>query len=716
MNRFFIVLFALSAGSVLPLKTDKKKSEKALITVMFNGDNPVNSFIPDQSIGGAIDGHEKGDIGVMMSPRNIKSMLSSGIQMLSYRLRTELGIEAWHWNPSGHWSDSKNQRGYWISDTVSKKPIELSYGHALPRRGSTFDQANNKGYSRIDDGDMNSFWKSNPYLDSLFTGQPNSSHEQWIAIDLGKKEMVNQLEIYWADPYADDIRLEFASDESVSLFNRVDILNPYQDGMWKPLPVSKIHLTHGGKTVIQFSDRPVKMRVLRVVFLKSSHTALPGHMDKRDSCGYAIREIKLGLSDKGVFRNLVRYGKTNKTQSVIFPSTTDPWHRAKDKDYNTEQPGVDFIFKSGLAGTQPSLFATGIVYDVPENALSLLSYLGAKKYAIFGMELGEEPDGQYISPTDFTELYAQFAKRIKESDPNLPLGGPSFEGLLEEGNIVKKWPAQFLGCLKERDEMNLINFFSFEWYPLDDVCLPASPQLLQEPRQLSLAIRSLHDGGLAENFPIYITESGYSVLAAEPEVRIEGALLNADVIGQFFELKGGKIFIYGWEPSWLINESNGCGGYGNLEFFGLDDNGEIKFLTGLYYSTWLCLKKWAQPGDQSLKIYNATCSVNDEEGNRVITAYPLCRPDGKWSILLINKSDKKGFNVNINVVDATGRSVPLDMNADLYQFSEREFKWQANEEKGHPIRSKTPEAVHLQDDNLNGVEIPAYSVSVICQR
>jgi hypothetical protein len=387
-----------------------------------------------------------------------------------------------------------------------------------------------------------------------------------------------------------------------------------------------------------------------------------------------------------------------------------------DIDYNTEQPGIDFIFKSGLTGSQPSLFATGLVYDVPENALALLAYLKGKNYAISGMELGEEPDGQYISPKDFTELYSQYARRIKESDPNLPLGGPSFEGLLEGGTVIKKWPSQFLGCLREREEMNLINFFSFEWYPLDDVCLPASPQLLQEPGQLSLAIKSLHDGGLPDNLPIYITESGYSVLAAEPEVRIEGALLNADVIGQFFELKGGKIFIYGWEPSWLINESNGCGGYGNLEFFGLDDKGQIEFLTGLYYSTWLCLKKWAMPADQPLKIYKASCSIKDEEKDQVITAYPLYRPDGKWSILLINKSDKKDFNVNINIVDSAGRSVPLVLNADLYQFSEREFKWQAHGEKGHPIRSLTPEAVHLHNEQVDGLNIPAYSISVILQR
>ena len=113
-------------------------------------------------------------------------MQSAGLGPITYRLRTELGIETWHWNPEGRWSDPAHQQGYWISnDSATEADRACPSATGFPRRGRTIDDANNDGYSRIDDGDTTTFWKTNPYLDPRYTHDPEAEHPQWFTVDLG---------------------------------------------------------------------------------------------------------------------------------------------------------------------------------------------------------------------------------------------------------------------------------------------------------------------------------------------------------------------------------------------------------------------------------------------------------------------------------------------------------------------------------------------------
>jgi hypothetical protein len=59
---------------------------------------PVGEFRPNDAFGAALDEHDSGRI---YTPHNIEKMRDAGLRRITYRLRTELAIEAWRWSERG---------------------------------------------------------------------------------------------------------------------------------------------------------------------------------------------------------------------------------------------------------------------------------------------------------------------------------------------------------------------------------------------------------------------------------------------------------------------------------------------------------------------------------------------------------------------------------------------------------------------------------------
>ena len=288
------------------------------------------------------------------------------------------------------------------------------------------------------------------------------------------------------------------------------------------------------------------------------------------------------------------------------------------------------------------LVPVSVLYGTPANAVAELRYLRARHIALRGVELGEEPDGQLVTPEDYGALYAEFARRIHRAFPGLPIGGPSLQTSIPDwvtwpdasGN--RSWTNRFLAELRARRALRFLRFFSFEWYPFDDVCGDAAQQLLREPALLAGVLERQAQAGLPRRLPKLITEYGYSAFAGQAEVDLPGALLNADLVGQFLGL-GAAVYLYGYEPDALIRESSACDAWGNLTLFLSNFDRRIRYRLPTYYGARLLARYWAEPGDGKQVVYPASTSLQDAAGRAIVTAYALRRPDGRVALVLVNK-------------------------------------------------------------------------------
>jgi len=434
-----------------------------------------------------------------------------------------------------------------------------------------------------------------------------------------------------------------------------------------------------------------------------------------------IELIEQAKSDaQGNFTDIIRHGKTNTTQTVIYASSTDPWHRASDIDNKVEQPGFDLVFRSGLTNGLPCMMPVAPLYDTPENAVNALRYLKSHGYRFTEVEMGEEPDGQYILPEDYGAFYVQWACAIRKRFPNLKLGGPCFQSSITDvmawpdasGN--RSWMNRFLKYLQAKGHKADFQFFSMEWYPFDNTCQDPASQLVQEPELLAGVFHKLENDGLSRDIPWTLTEYGYSAFAGQAEVDVPGALLNADIVGQFLTLGGDAAYLYGYEPNTLINELTECAAWGNLALFLSNDERQIKCPLPVYYASRLYAQDWAQPGHGRNEIYPAACSIKNEKGQALVTAYAIKRPHGTWSLMLINKDPKQSHSVRIQIQSESAAAFPK-FPLNVITYGQEQYQWQPDGDKGRPIRNLPPKTYSIQNQD-SGVNLSPYSITILKER
>jgi hypothetical protein len=233
----------------------------------------------------------------------------------------------------------------------------------------------------------------------------------------------------------------------------------------------------------------------------------------------------------------------------MVTSSTDPWHSASDVDRNYEHISFERIFAGGITNGQPMMVPVPVFYRTPEDAAALVRYLRTRAFPVERIEMGEEPEGQLAESETYASLYLQVAKAIKVVAPDIELGGPGYQTTLPEwvhrpdAKGEKSWTARFLSHLRDRGAMGDLDFFSFEWYPFDNVCPDHAKPLAQHPELLADLIRRQERHGLPADIPKVITEYGWSSFAGQVEVEMPGAMLNAEIAALFPPLGGENEFL-----------------------------------------------------------------------------------------------------------------------------------------------------------------------------
>jgi hypothetical protein len=665
----------------------------------------LNRFNPQAAMGVAVDSVPYPAVPEIYTPANVTNMLGAGLGPVSYRLYTELSVQDWHWNPAGRFSEAGHQ-GYWTSSATPGAPTLNTYGYALPMRGFTNDQGNNEGYSRLDDGDPATYWKSQPYLSQHFTGDPDSAHPQWVLFDLGNAQAVNAAQIVWAAPYAVQYAVQYWTGDD-------PIYDP-ANGAWVSFPQGSIANGAGGTVTLALGNAPNPVRYVRIWMTQSSDTCdTHDASDLRNCVGYAIGEVGLGTLSGGTFTDLVKH-VPNQSQTVTYASSVDPWHQASDRVGDQEQPGLDIVFSSGVTRGLPTTVPVPMLYSTPANAAAEIAYLEARGYNIARVEMGEEPDGQYVLPEDDAALYIQFANALHHVDPTLQLGGPVFQSnsrdvkAWPDANGQTSWTKRFLAYLSSHGHLSDLNFFSFEHYPFGS-CGNRHTQtnLLREAGLVSHIVQVWRDDGLPAGLPIFITETNYAASETDAAQEPAGAIWLADFAGSLLSTGASGFFDYEYEPI-PLSRAYPCAGWGTYGVLLGNAKYQAQAPLAQYFAAQILTGAWAEPGAALHTLFPAKV----DGGNGWIGAYPLLRPDGSWAVLLINRDLTNAHQAQITFKTDAG---PASFTGTLQQtvFGPAQYGWVQDGRHSHPMPDGPAATAQVQGGAGTVYTLPAGAIGVL---
>lgn len=682
------------------------------IRVDITPDHVANTIIPNQALGAGIDRMAGAAIDKLFTEPAIQRVLSAGWQPVTYRQNTELHIEAWHWNPKGTWSDPSG-KGYFIGSSEPGEMLRHTYGYPLPHRGATRnDGTDATGYGRLTDGDLSTYWKSNPYLTKAFTGEDDAAHPQWVVIDLANPLAINAIRIAWADPYAKRYLVQYWTGEQP--------ITQATKGAWITFSGGAIENGKGGTVTHSLSPVPMPVRYLRIWMTESSNTCdTHGSADKRNCVGFAIRELYVGtVSASGEFHDSVLH-TPDQAQTTTWSSSVDPWHEPANFDPRLgDQVGFDLFYTSGVTRGLPAMIPIAMVFNIPEDAAAEIAYLKKRNYPISYVEMGEEPDGQFMLPEDYAALYAQFADALHKVDPTLKLGGPVYTGQNEDIVVWPdaqgrtSWTRRFVDYLRDHGHLKDLAFFPFEHYPYVP-CTVTWNSLYDEPRLVSHIMDVWRDDGVPADVPMFITESNISWQTDESFVDIFGALWLADYAGAFLTSGGKALYYFHYLPMGVHHGCNNSMGTFGM-FTTTEKDYQIVQPTSQYFGSQLINLEWMQPGSGEHRLFRAAGDLQDPAGHALVTAYAALRPDGQYSLMVVNRDQWNAHKVRITFHDNQA-------NADRFfagtvettTFGRAQYQWHPDAKGGSADPDGPAVKASLHATAETWFELPEASVTVL---
>jgi hypothetical protein len=125
-------------------------------------------------------------------------------------------------------------------------------------------------------------------------------------------------------------------------------------------------------------------------------------------------------------------------------------------------------------------------------------------------------------------------------------------------------------------------------------------------------------------------------------------------------------------------------------------------------------QEWVKHGTGMHQLFPAEEDVKDDAGHALVTAYAVKRPDGEWSLMLINKDPSNAHAVKIEFAGSGGKSTGhFSGPVTMVTFGAAQYVWHSEGPKSHADPDGPPATKTLNAKSGEKFNLPKASVTVL---
>jgi hypothetical protein len=272
------------------------------------------------------------------------------------------------------------------------------------------------------------------------------------------------------------------------------------------------------------------------------------------------------------------------------------------------------------------------------------------------------------------------------------------------------WLGRFLDYLKAHGRLSDLAFVSFEHYPFEP-CDITWKSLYQEPQLMKHILQVWREDGVPEDVPLMVTESSISWELTGSMSQIFAALWLSDSIGAFFEGGGAAYYHSPIQPQPVEPSCLGPASWSN---FVADRDFNIKGYTSFYHAAHLINLEWVQHHSGVHRMFPSSANIKDGEGNVLVTSYAVHRPDGNWSLMLVNRDQTHPHTVRVLFEDsASQRTASFSDPVTQVSFGSEQYVWKDEDANSYADPDGPPVGATVPGGPQATFTLPKASVTVL---